>query len=443
MRRLRVLICAFACHPDASTGGEDILGWNLVRQMARSHDVWVVTTAENREAILAHADSAVAQSLHVVAFDLPRFFRALQHLPGGIQAYTYAWQLGIYPLATRLHRTYAMDCFHHVTYANDWMASFIGAWLPVPYLRGPGGGAHRVPYAFLREFSLRGRIQEYLRTLAQHLFRLDPFFRAGQQRARALLVCNPEALQAIPHQWRHKASPFPVNGVSLEDLARLDAIPSRPASGTFRVLSAGKLIRLKGLPLAIRAFARFAQQHPNATFEIVGNGPDRSFLQRVAHDAGVGSRIQFTPWMPRAQFLEALRDCDVFLFPSLRDGGGAVVVEAMAAGQPVICFQLGGPALHVTEECGIRITANTVEQSEQDLCRALETLYQHPELRARMGTAARRRIDALYRWDRLGDQLAAIYRSIVEPARTVREEGLSGGDRSALSESMDVASVHP
>jgi hypothetical protein len=84
------------------------------------------------------------------------------------------------------------------------MASFIGAFLPIPYLRGPGGGAQQVPKNFLTEFSFPERISQYLRNFGQWLFRQDPFFLLGQKRAKAILVCNQESLKALPKNWQKR-----------------------------------------------------------------------------------------------------------------------------------------------------------------------------------------------------------------------------------------------
>ena len=121
------------------------------------------------------------------------------------QFYYFLWQILAYFAAVKLHKKYNFSLFHHVTYANDWMASYIGALLPVPYVRGPGGGAHRTPRKFLRQYGLKGRIWEKIRSIGQFCFRRDPFFILGQQRARAILLCNKEALESLPKKWAHKA----------------------------------------------------------------------------------------------------------------------------------------------------------------------------------------------------------------------------------------------
>jgi glycosyltransferase involved in cell wall biosynthesis len=412
---MRVLACAYACQPEGSLEwagtGELILGWNIAKQLARFHEVWVLTHSQHREVIEERVSREPDPNLRFEYIDLPRWLRPLLRIQGGIQLYAYLWQVRALFAASRLHRRFRFNVFHHITFANDWMASFIGALLPIPYIRGPGGGAHRTPAEFLRGYSFRGRWAERLRALGQWALRRDPFFIMGQHRARAILVCNTEALEAIPRKWRHKAHLFGVNGVSTEDLqGRSD---NREKDGTFRVLSAGKLLRLKAFDLGIRAFKIFSEKFSDTAFTLVGDGPELGTLETLAERLGVKNQVQFKGWLSRNNLREAFAFCDVFLFPSLRDGGGAVVVEAMAAGKPVICMDIAGPGMHVTNECGIKIPPQSPEQAVREMDQALECLYTKQPLRLRMGTNARRRAEELYDWDRLGDRLLGIYKGVL------------------------------
>jgi glycosyltransferase involved in cell wall biosynthesis len=422
-RRLRVMAVAFACCPPGGvrfSGGEDVLGWNLIGQISRFHDTWVLTDAWNRSDIERSQHAFSDRTVYFTYVALPRWLRPLTRLQGGLQFYCYLWQVQAFFVAKRLARQFDFDLVHHLTYANDWMASFIGALLPLAYLRGPGGGAHRVPRAFLREFGVMGRLAEHLRGILQWLLRHDPFFIKGQQRALRILVCNKEAFDGLAASWRPKALLFPVNGISSHDFALLHDSPPATPLKAFRVLSAGKLIRLKGFSLAIKAFHRFHERHPAATLEIIGDGPDRPYLEALIRARGLEDKVRLSRWQPRDAFLDALRACDVFLFASLRDGGGAVVVEAMAAGKPVVCLQLGGPGLHVTAECGIAVSARTPAQATEDLAEALGRCYRGTALRHRMGQAGRQRAEAIYHWDRLGERLARIYDEVLQPSRAER-----------------------
>lgn len=417
MTRLRILACAFACAAPGTpgfTGGESALGWNLLRQIARRHEVWALTREVDRPSLEQALESDPVPNLHFQYFDLPRWLRPLLRIQGGHQIYYWLWQIKSYFVARRLHRSLGFDLFHHVTYANDWMASPIGAFLPIPYIRGPGGGSQRIPKGLDQEYSFKGRLWEKARSLGQWIFRHDPWFLIGHNRARSILLCNVESMSNLPAKWSHKASLFPVNGISSQDLAMVQS--SKTSHGPFRVLSAGTLIKVKGFDLAIKAFDEFAQRCPDSKFTIIGSGPEGPKLQELARGCQAHDKIDLLPNMPRDELLCEMASYEAFLFPSLRDGGGAVVIEAMAAGKPVVCLDIGGPGMHITEECGIKITADSVQNAVRDLALALERLYLDQDLRTQMGKAARKRAEANYHWDRLGDRLMEIYQQALEPA---------------------------
>jgi glycosyltransferase involved in cell wall biosynthesis len=435
MRKLRILTCAYACVFEDGVpvvGGEAVLGWNIVQQIGRFHQVWVLTSASNRPGIEAELQRQAAPNITFVYVELPAWLRPLLTFPGGVQFCAYLWQIQAYRAAKKLHAQVRFDAFHHVTYANDWMASYVGGLLPVPYLRGPGGGAHRTPKAFLTEYSFRARFWERFRSFGQWLLRHDPIFLRGQHRARVILLCNPEAAEAVPPRLKSKVQLFPVNGVSAEDLRIFNGAngkgnsvidsgqdPKVSFDAGYHVLSAGKLLSLKGYALAIRAFAQFAKCHADVKLTIVGDGPERTRLENLIRDLGLEEKVQMARWVRRPDLLALMRQCDTFLFPSLRDGGGAVVVEAMAASKPVICMDLAGPGMHVNDDCGIKIPPRSPHEAVELMSQALERLYQDRELRVKMGQAARKRVQEVYTWDHLGDRLLGIYQDALgAPADT-------------------------
>jgi glycosyltransferase involved in cell wall biosynthesis len=189
----------------------------------------------------------------------------------------------------------------------------------------------------------------------------------------------------------------------------VSAAPKPEDDDCFRLLSAGSLIKVKGFGLAIKAFNEFARRNPNCSLSIVGSGPDETHLRNIVHQAQLESKVRFLGWMSRSELRSEMASCDVFLFPSLRDGGGGVVIEAMAAGKPVVCLDLSGPGMHVTTDCGVKINPGPPGKVVQDLATALEHLYQDGELRQKLGNAARERVQTAYHWDKLGKRLMEYY----------------------------------
>ena len=417
MTRLRVLASVFTCCPPGKrgfTGGESLLGWNLLKQIARFHEVWAITHEQDRVTLDEAVQEEALSNIHFEYVALPSWLRPLLRMQGGHQLYYYLWQLKAYFVARSLHKRVGFHIFHHITYANDWMVSFIGALLPIPYVRGPGGGAHRTPQGFEGEYPSSGRLWEKIRSCGQWLFRHDPLFTVGQARAQAILACNRESMANVSPKWSSKVQFFPVNGVSSQDLALAQL--TKPKTDQFRVLSAGSLIWVKGFGLAIKAFKDFSDSRPDAEFCIVGSGPEERRLKDIVGRLQIEDKVKLVQSMPRDQLLMKMASCDVFLFPSLRDGGGAVVVEAMAAGKPVVCLDVGGPGMHVTEDCGMKITPESPQQAVRELGAALESLYSDEILRLRLGKAARKRAEAEYHWNKLGEKMANIYSRAVARA---------------------------
>lgn len=415
MTKTRVLASVFTCCPPGKpgfTGGEDVLGWNLLQQIAKHNEVWALTNSEDRLSIEETLRERDVPNIHFHYVGLPSWLRPLLDIQAGHQVYYYLWQIKAYFFARRLHKTVGFDLFHHVTYANDWMASYIGALLPVPYVRGPGGGAHRTPSILQREYKLSGRIWEKVRSLGQWIFRHDPFFIRGQSRARAIMLCNHDSEAKLPRKWAHKSHLFPVSGISSEDLDSTASAESN--DGTFTILSAGSLIRVKGFAMGIRAFKQFSEKYPDARLNIIGNGPEGPKLNALVHQCGLENKVTLLPGIPRKQLMSQMAGCDVLLFPSMRDGGGTVVIEAMSVGKPVICLDIGGPGMHITEECGIKVAPGSPEETVAKLAAGLERLYLDENLRVRLGKAGRKRAEQDYHWDRLGDRLLKIYRQTLE-----------------------------
>ena len=145
MNQLKVLLSAYACEP--GKGSEPGVGWNFALQMAKDHEVWVLTRANNRSAIELGLCQISSRKLHFIYYDLPRWARWWKRGSRGIQLYYYLWQIGIYFVARKLHAHIQFDLAHHVTFGKYWSPSLISL-LPIPFVWGPVGGGESAPKAF-------------------------------------------------------------------------------------------------------------------------------------------------------------------------------------------------------------------------------------------------------------------------------------------------------
>ena len=196
--------------------------------------------------------------------------------------------------------------------------------------------------------------------------------------------------------------------LSQEEIRRLSSLPFRQ-SRPFRLVSIGRLLHLKGFALGLQAFAEIQHRCPDSQYWVIGIGPERRRLETLVRELGVIANVRFWGQIPRAEVLEKLAECDVLVHPSLHDSGGWVCLEAMAAGRPVVCLDLGGPGLEVTENAGIKVRATTPGETIADLARAFLRLAEDPGLRIRMGEAGRQRVKEHFAWDGKGDFMNELY----------------------------------
>jgi glycosyltransferase involved in cell wall biosynthesis len=407
---LRVLISAYACEPNK--GSEPGVGWNWVRQIARFHEVWVVTRTNNRDPIEKSLATKPLPNVHWIYFDLPRWARFWKKGERGLHPYYYLWQLGAYFVARKAHREVTFDLVHHVTFVNYWMPSFL-AMLPIPFVWGPVGGGESAPRSFWHSFSLRGKLYEIQRDAVRSLARLDPFVRLTARRAALAFATTRETEAQLNVLGCKRVSIFSEAGLRAEEINSLGCLSFRQKK-PFRLLTLGRLLHWKGCELGVRAFAQFHSQFPGAQYWIIGGGPERQRLQALAANLGVGTSIRFWGNLPRSQVLEKLSECDVLVHPSLHDSGGWVCLEAMAAARPVICLDLGGPAQQVTEETGFKIPAVSPEAAVRDLVIAMTRLAEDSALRFRIGQGGPKRVAADFEWGQKGSFMTNIYKTLKE-----------------------------
>jgi glycosyltransferase involved in cell wall biosynthesis len=406
---MKVLLSAYACEPGRGT--ELGVGWNTVREVARHCEVWVLTRPDDgREAIEAELARNPVPNLHFVYFTLPIWGDGWTWGQGAFQIHYYLWQVQAYFVARRLHREIDFNLAHHVTFVKHSTPSFLSL-LPIPFILGPVGGGETAPKAFFQDFSWRGKLYEALRSLSRWLGERDPFARITVKRSALAWATTDDTAQRLVAMGGKNVQILSQVGLLPEEVAQLAQYPLLNEVPV-RFISIGRFLHWKGFHLGLRAFAQ-ASLPAEAEYWIVGKGVEEEALQCLAIDLGIASQVKFLHEMPRTDLLQKLGTCMALVHPSLHESGGFVCLEAMAAGRPVICLDLGGPAVQVTAETGFKIPADDPDQAVQGMATAMTRLVQEPELRSRMGLAGRQRVHTFFNWETKGKFLVGVYKTIL------------------------------
>jgi len=404
VKRLKVLMSAYACEP--GQGSEPGVGWNIACEMAKYHDIWVMTRANNRLAIEAEFTCEHISNIHFVYYDLPYWLMWWKRGERGIQLYYYLWQIGSYFIAWRLHHKIKFDLLHHVTFVKYWTPSFISL-LPLPFIWGPIGGGESAPKAFWADFSFRGKMYETVRTIARWFGMHDPFVRITARRSLKALVSTRETALQVLRLKAREVKVFGQTGLSQGEIKRLSSRPIFNNNKTIRLISIGRLIHWKGFHLGLRAFAK--ANLTNAEYWIIGDGPERNRLEILAKKLNIAKCVRFWGKLSRENTLNKLEDSHMLIHPSLHDSGGWVCLEAMATGRPVICLDLGGPATQVDNREGFKILALNSKQVVNELAETMQRLAIDKELMVQMGRAGQRRVRQHFSWEKKVKALNKIY----------------------------------
>jgi glycosyltransferase involved in cell wall biosynthesis len=362
------------------------MGWHWALEIARlGHDVHILTRKSNlpslESALALHADLRI----HLIGYDLPRWMRWWKKGGRGAAPYYSLWQRGAYHAAERLAREIPFDLVHHITFAVFRQPSLMGR-LGIPLILGPLGGGEATPPMLFRSYPFRGRVVDSARSLSNLLAGLDPTVRQAFRQAAVILCKTKETLAYVPPAYRAKC--LMMQDVGVEEALILSEPSAHPP--TPRFLYVGRLLYWKGIHLALQALARMLKDFPSARLTVAGDGRDGKWLRKMADRLQVSHAVDWKGWVPREQALGMYRQHTAFLFPSLHDSGGTVVLEALSQGLPLICLDCGGPGAMLPPSCGFKIEVEGRGQQEVvgALADAMRILAVNPHLRAKMSSQA-------------------------------------------------------
>lgn len=277
-----------------------------------------------------------------------------------------------------------------------------------PVVIGPMCGGLDFPPAFRGMDTTATRASVAVgRRLSTLAHRLVP----GKVRATGLIVANDCTRRALPSGCHGRIYEVPESGVDLRLWKPVSRTDSAASSGRpVRFVFSGRFVGLKGASYLVEAFAEVVR-HRSSILELIGDGEQRPEIEARVRSLGLSEHVRFHGWLKREAAAAIVRECDVFVMPSLRECGGTAILEAMAQGLPVIVANWAGPGQYVNDSCGIRVDVSSRESYVSGLSSAMDRLASSAELRQRLGRGGLQRVhENFYDWGSKADRVLAILR---------------------------------
>lgn len=418
---IRPLIIAEAANPALTSAA--LVGWSCAKAIAAVTDAHIVTEWRNRDDFIR---AGMVEGRDFTAINN----RRLQHLSWSLAGKlsrkgSFSWSLYalfsnlVYPFFERkLWQTFRtrlqsgeFDLVHRVLPLSPTTSSWIAPRLKqigVPFVLGPLNGGVPWPEGF-------DDLRKQERDSAGRLRALHRYSRGLQQTrtsASAILTASRTTLREIPSHLHQRCVFIPENAVDLEKFP----LTPRPAPGDstkpLRISFVGRLVALKGVDMLIAAAApliRSGELH----LDIIGDGPERERLQQMVKNENLSTGVSMDGWVPHAQLGARLRQSDLFVFPSIREFGGGVVLEAMALGIPTVVLDHGGPPELVPPGTGYVLPMTTREDIVARLRQLLAELKHDTAQLHAAGELAQAHVRKYYTWEAKAAQIHEVYRWVL------------------------------
>lgn len=278
----------------------------------------------------------------------------------------------------------------------------------VPVIIGPMNGGMTYPEGYSEYES---RWEKSVVAWSRHMAGLANRLTPGKRKAAALLVANDRTKDALP-----VAHPRVVrlveNGVDFSIWSPPDS-PAPRQNSSFRLVFMGRLTGWKAVDITLQALSKARDRGTEVRLEILGDGEERPRLEAMVKDLSLEEFVTFHGFIEQRDCAPILAGCDALILNSVWECGGAVVLEAMALGLPVIASDWGGPADYLDPSCGILVHPEPRGGFADRLADAIDKLANDPDLRAEMGRAGQKKVQDVFDWDKKVDRILALYREVV------------------------------
>ncbi len=415
----RVLLSAYQCVPRMEAVSQ--IGWQWYCRLSRRVPTTLVTHIRNRTDILK-AGAPFADS-EIIFIDTEWFAKRYYNLicklfPNSEHArdllfspdfYLFDW-LTIRQLKARQRTGEDWDIIHSVTPVSPMALTRLHV-LKKPVILGPWNGGLKNPTTFpeiMREDSGWLYSIRRLGSLINLVF-------GTTKHAATILTATKATLEIVPERHHSHCRYLIENGVDL-DIFTPAPWPAPPSSNNpLHILFVARFQPFKGLPMLLEAIARLQQP---IKLTVIGDGVLRDKWHDIAKKLNINQLINWMGPKLSTEIVKQLHTSHVLCLPSVRESGGAVLLEAMACARPVLTIKYGGPAEVVDDEVGYVIPPDGGAPAIIDsLVDSLQDIILHPEIWQKRGEVGRQRAVEMYGWEAKIEQVLDLYQEILDKER--------------------------
>lgn len=424
--RLNILIIAHELSPEQ--GSECAVGWNMVVNLSRYHDITVVYASSSQanqnnaylNAVNKYLNTHAPLQIDFINVSQPRttiFIAKLNRLfnklgPTGLPMLYYLgykyWHKSAFRKAQQLHKIKLFDAVHQLTQISFREPGY-SYKLGIPFFWGPMGGTSSLPKKIYESLPLHFKFLENVRRFSK-FYHFLLVKRLKEANKKASIIYSFTELDAKRFRKIATGKVKIMLDVGTHVHSEIPKMHTKE-NGVLKAIWCGRLSTYKAPEILLKAIALSEVIKKNVHFQIIGNGP----LEESLHNMAVNLGIENIEWIRQVNHDEVFMlfsQADFFIHTSLREATSSVIPEALSMGLPVICHDAYGMSIAVNEKCGIKIPFVSPEDSVVGFQKAIEKFTSDNELLTDMKVEARKRALELT-WEKMACIIAEDYIEII------------------------------
>jgi len=414
---MKVLILAEQCNPDWPS----LPGFSYARanEIAKKTNVVLVTHIRNKQNIESTENKVIKEIIYidteVIAKPLHKLSEFLRKIGIGGWMTKMALKYPQYILFEKKIYNQLKDriengeftCIHRISPVSPTLPSLLPTKVNIPFILGPLNGSLPWPKQYKEEIKKERELISHIR----NIFKYFPYYKKSFQSSRLILSAFKHSDNDVPLTERHKIIRYNELGVDTSIY-----IPSlelkKDTKNKTRFLFVGRLVPYKGAHVVINAFIKSKLLQSNSELIIVGDGPERDYLQELISANNLDNIVTLEGWKTQTEVADYMKNADIFAFPTIREVGGNVIIEALSSGLPCIVPNYGGPSELVDETVGIKIPLSDKDTFLDTYIQSMEGLAANTNRVEELSRNARKRAVEQHSWEARAAHALKIYNSL-------------------------------
>lgn len=376
---MNILIQAFSCDPDR--GGEFAVSWGWIKQLDRQLKKGDIIYVATRRGNIKKIENEHLEHVKILQVRYPKILYSIFKESSFMFLF---WQYYAYKAAKKLKIRFNII---HVYSLSDFRR--IGFWYRFKdsyTILGPVGG-----YQMCSKSLLDYDEKQWKRNLVNLYCKYSPIYRSKVEKYSKVYACNPETLSVLPGAELLPDVPLNTNFQNLPLEYKIHK--------KITLLFCGRLIKKKGVLLLLDVIEQIPEKY-NFELLIYGEGTIKKQIQEIIINKKLDNKVYLKDAVSYTRISEVYRNADIFVFPSLRESGGSVLIEAMAHGLPIVGLKKSLGRLLNEHNTGLFIETNdTKENIVENYKNAIIKLMVDPKLRERMGRNGYNYVNEKFIWN--------------------------------------------